>query len=181
MSSGFQVSGLVTGMDTKGIIEAMVGVQRLPINKLAIKKNAIQTKISKFGEVKSKANELKTYLEDKMSKLGDVLAYTGTTTADTVAKITAGGEASPGSYKMTVNSLAVAEKDRSDGFNSEFTTVGGSSFTISINGEDPVEIDVAGKVVKEVVEEINSSDAGVLASIIKDGENTYIQLVSKDR
>jgi len=174
------ISGIVSGMDTNAIIDALASVQRIPINKLKGQKAGVQSQISKVGEIKGKMNELKDFLEE-FNTDASVLSYTGSTTDEDVLTVDTSGEALPGTYEIEVTQLAKAEKNRSAAFEDTSTEIKQGTLTLTVKEEDPIEITIEkGDTVFDVVDSINASDAEVFASIINDGTSSYIQISSKE-
>lgn len=176
------LGGLVSGIDTGALIQAVLQQQRIPILRLQQSRESADIKISRFGDFMSKMDTLKTNLEDNFSKLGEILALSGTSADEDVFTVTANGDATAGSYDVDVNSLAVYEKDRSQAFNSPFAEVREGTLKIG-HGPDPdwVEIDIAdGDTLEEVVAKVNASGAKVDASIVNDGQSSYMQIVAHE-
>jgi flagellar hook-associated protein 2 len=174
------ISGIVSGMDTNAIVDALASVQRIPINKLKGQKAGVQSQISKVGEIKGKMNELKDFLEE-FGADSSVLSYSGSTTDEDVMTVDTSGDALPGTYDIEVLQLAKAEKNRSDAFEDTSTEIKAGTLTLTVKEEDPIEITInKGDTVFDVVDAINASDVEVFASIINDGTSSYIQISSKD-
>lgn len=174
------ISGLVSGMDTSAIIDAMKGVKEIQINKLKGQKSDIDSKISKIGTIKSAMTELTTFLEDFKTD-DEVLEFAGTTTDEDVMTVSVGGGALPGSYELQVGQLANLEKDRSQAFTATTDAVKAGSLTLTVKEEDAVTIDLTeGMTLSEVADAVNASDAEVFASIINDGTYSYLQISAKE-
>lgn len=173
-------SGIVSGFDTKALIEATVNAQRQPVNRLESRKSDYESQISTLGKVTSALNELKTLMEE-MEETANVLAFDATSSDEDLLTAEVTGSASQGSYELVVTDLARAEKDRSASFVSKYEPVKAGTITITAAGEDAVEIEIAdGDTLEEVVEKINASGAKVDASLINDGTNNYLQIVATD-
>ncbi len=168
--------GIASGLDTNAIIDALVKAERAPINKLSVQKTSITTKITKIGSIKSAMSEL-VDAAGAVDSLNKVLAANASTSNSGVVSATASGEATPGSYSLTVQNLAVAEKDRSVAFSSADAPVKAGSLTISVQGEDDVVVDIAeGDTLVNVIDKINSSGALVSATKIYDGTSYYLDI-----
>ena len=168
--------GIASGLDTNAIIDALVKAERAPINKLSTQKTSISTKITKIGSIKSAMTEFVDAASavDSMTK---VLAATVSSSSSAVVSATASGEATPGSYSLSVENLAVSEKDRSVAFSSADDAVKAGSLTIAVQGQDDVVIDIAeGETLNNVIDKINSSGAKVSATKIFDGNSYYLDI-----
>jgi len=173
-------SGIVSGFDTKSIIDATIKAQRQPITRLESKKSDFQNQISTLGKVTSALNELKTLMED-MQETSNVLAFDATSSDEDLLTASVTGSASQGSYELVVSELARSEKDRSVAYTSKYEPVKAGTLTLTAAGEDPVEITIEdGDTLLEVVEKINASGAKVDASLINDGTNTFLQIVATE-
>jgi flagellar hook-associated protein 2 len=175
------ISGLVSGIDTKAIINAYVQAKRRPINRMLQTKQGIEVRISKIGAMNSALNDLKTYMAG-MQDISDVLSYSAKSSDESILTTSSTGEAAPGSYDLVVSSLASREKDRSAAISTgpfgqvkagtiNIATDDGSSALITIEEEDTV---------TDILNKINAADVPVDASIINDGTNAYLQVVSQD-
>lgn len=174
------VFGLISGIDSGALINAIIASKRVPIQMLQARQGAVETKISKIGEISSKLKDLGATIEE-MTKQSEVLSLTGTSANEDIATIIADGDASPGSYTLDVTQLAVAEKNRSDAFGSEFDDVRQGTLSIAVDGGADVDIDIdSGDSLATVRDKINAADAGVDASIIFDGTEYHLQLVNQE-
>ncbi|MFO0750618.1 MAG: flagellar filament capping protein FliD [Myxococcota bacterium] len=173
-------TGITSGIDTKSIIDATIAAQRAPIDNLNTRKSTWQTQISNLGKLASKLGDLKTMMAN-MADMGKVLATKGSVADDTVAGITVDGAATAGHYDVSISSLARAEKDRSTGYNSDFSQVKAGTLTLTTPGKDPVAIAIEeGDSLQDVVDKINGSEARVDATIVRDGSKSYLQIVASD-
>jgi len=167
-------------MDTNAIIDAMVNVEKIQINNWNKQKSGLNVKISKIGDIKSKLNDLTDFLEEFKAE-ADILGYTGTSTDEDVLSLSTAGSALPGSYAVEVTQLAAGEKNRSNAFTGTNDTVKGGTLTITVKGEDAVDVTIDDQMsLQDTADAINASGASVFASIINDGTSSYIQLAAKD-
>lgn len=173
------VGGLISGLDTGAIIDAMVQAERVPVNLLRKTRIGVQSQISKLGSIMSKLKALGD-AADGLSTVGGVLAYSASSSDESLFTANATGEAAAGSYALDVTSLAVAEKDRSAQFTSKYAEVTAGTLTIQTPGSDPVDVTIdAGDTLLDVVDKINASGADVDASLIDTGSGVNLQLVAQ--
>ena len=173
------VGGLISGLDTGAIIDAMVQAEKAPVNLLRKTRIGVQAQISKLGSIMSKLKALGDAAKD-LSTVGGVLAYSASSSDENVFTATATGEAAAGSYQLDVTSLAVAEKDRGALFTSKYAEVTAGTLTIQTPGADPVDVTIdAGDTLLDVVDKINGSGADVDASLIDTGAGVHLQLVAQ--
>lgn len=173
-------TGLSSGIDSRAIIDAVLQSQRQPILRFAAQRSAVQTQISKLGELLGAASGLQS-LAESYTEAGDVLAYSATSTDDLIATLSASSGALPGTYALDVQSLAVGEKDRSQAFTASSAEVTQGSIEITVAGDAMVAIEITdGMTLQEVAAAINASDAAVNASIINDGTQSYLQVSASE-
>jgi flagellar hook-associated protein 2 len=107
--AGITIGGLGSGLDTKAIIEALVGVERVPIDALETKKTDEKKKLSLLSTLKG----LVDALQDKAKTLStpsQFLAFKVTGGDTTTASFKASGSAVAGSHTIAVNQLASSDR-----------------------------------------------------------------------
>lgn len=172
----FQMGGLVSGMDTQSMIQQLLQIESLPIQKLQARQSNYQIQISKLGQLSAKLSDLQSAFEDVDTRT-ELLSLDASSSEDSLLKVTATGQANQGAYEVEISQLAKAEKDRSVAFASDLDPVKAGTLTIQIKDEDAVEITIGeGSSLRDVVQLINASDAEVSASIVNDGTNNYLFL-----
>lgn len=172
----FRSGGIMSGLDTNTLIQQLVSIERQPIVNLQTRQSDYQMQISKFGELSSKLSDLKTALEAIDSRK-ELLALTASSSEEKIVRVTATGDASPGSYDVTVAQLAKAEKNRGQAFTAATDEVKAGTLTLTVKDDDPVDIAITeGMTLQDVANEINASDAAVSASIVNDGTSSYLFL-----
>ena len=164
-------SGLASGINSAGIISAMVGVAKQPVTAMQNNQADLQSKSTKFSTLSTELAALGTAAQ----ALGDISSASptiGSTSDSTVATITAGNGASTGSYQIAVTQLAQAQRTYTDGFASQTTTglLTSGTLTLSVNGTTtPITIDGTTDSLASVVSKINGSGAAVKAALFYDG------------
>jgi len=173
-------SGIASGLDTQAIIKATMQVQRVPIQRLQARRNDWNTQISGLGKIGSKLDDLKK-LAKEMQAVGQTLAMSGTVGDEDLLGATVDGAATAGRYELTVTQRARAEKDRSVGFGSNLSSVKAGNLRIGTAGNDPIDITIEnGDTLQDVVDKINTSGARVDASIVRNGSQSFLQIVAAD-
>lgn len=193
MSSTFAVSGLASGLDTAGIIEKLLAIEKAPMNKVTGRKTAHTSKMAAIASIKdliatlqgsAKALSDRTKINAKSSNIditgNDMLPLTATTTADAIN----------GSFKVTINQLATSTRIYSSSAMgnviNKTATLATAGFRYSvtpgnfrINGQS-LTIDGT-TTLDSLVTAINGSAAGVTASLVADADGraeNRIQLIS---
>lgn len=171
-------SGLASGLDTASLIEGLMQVERIPLNRLASKKSDIQTQRSRFEQIKAQLTDLRTAVQALDSR-DEVLGTRIVSANEQVVTATSLGASTPGEFDVSVSQLARAERTYSDAFaDRDVAGVGGSgTLTITVGSEDAVEIDVLSTdTLENVVAKINESGASVSAGLLFDGTDYRIQV-----
>lgn len=167
--SDITFSGLATGMDTDSIVSQLMEIERIPIDRLEAKKTSEKERLDAFAQ-------FKTILDDLKSSVGSMTLTSQVKTS----KISLSSEevftasstsAASGSYDISVAQLSQVQKDISEGWSSQTTSLLGTG-TFSINGTD-ITIDDTNNSLLGLTSAINenSETTGVKATIINDGSD----------
>jgi flagellar hook-associated protein 2 len=170
----FQAGGLASGLDTMGIVDALVGIEEVRIKRIEQKKLDYTTQMTKLTEVIVSSQELRRSLEDL--KEAGISRQVTSSTSQADAKIA--GDVLDGEYQVQVTNLARAAKARSANFSSALDVMKEGTLTLDMKGQQ-YEIEIAdGDTLSEVAEAINESDAPVTASVLFDGTNFVLSLTA---
>jgi flagellar hook-associated protein 2 len=180
---GISFDGLASGMDTKAIIDAMMKVARLPIDRLEAKKGIYQNKQSHLGTLMTKLSALRTAAQD-LDTESDFKIHAVSSTDETKISGTATSSATAGTYQIKVSSLVQAERTYSDPFAAKDQTglVGTGTLSIQVGSGTAVDIDIddTTDTLESVASKINSSAAEVSAAVMHDG-SSYRLVVTGDQ
>src|SRR4051794_9739649 len=106
------IDGLISGLNTTQIISQLMQVERLPEQQLTNHKTASQTLVSTMQGLNSLMTALQTaakaFVPDSITKQSAWGSTIGTSSASTLATVTTGPTALPGSARFTVQSVASA-------------------------------------------------------------------------
>jgi len=176
MSSSITVGGLASGLDTNSIVDKLVAVESIPINKNNSRQAALNVQISSIGDILTKIKALSTSATN-LSK--GVAAYS---IASTPSGVTAsiGTGASAGSYSISVESVATAAKARSTSFGSANSTVAGGDIALTVKGTAYTISIAANSDLGSTVQQINASGAPVRAAVISDGTSFFVSLINRE-
>lgn len=184
----FSVSGLASGLDWQNMISQLVKLQRRPITLLEESKADLGEKKSAWNELNTKLLSLRTAV-GSLSSLDDFDLFTPTATTSgtssdvgNILKYAVGSNATEGSYSITVNNLATAQKLSSRSFSSTSEALGISGDVIINNRALSVAATDSLSVVQTKINALNSGKdpAGVTASIIRMSDGEYrLSLTSK--
>lgn len=179
--AGISFSGLASGLDTEAIINALVGVQRIPITRLEQENSFNQSKIGIIDKLSSAMSSLRTAAQNLDSR-SEFLSYKGSIGDEKIASVTSSGSAVPGTYRLEVEHLAQAQRTYSNQLASKTTALSDTdqTLTFTMNGAETQLQVKAGDTLENLVGAINSSGADVMAGIMFDGSNYRLQVVGKN-
>ena len=177
--------GLSTGLDTNALIDSLMEIERIPLDRLETEKKYLNSRLEAFSSFDSKLNDLLDAVKD-LDTSSELRSYTATPASEDYFSATASGSATAGSYQVEVKSLAVQEKEVAAGVADTDTTTYSGTITLSLDtitasGEPPTysgsptptEITIAaGSTLADIAQAINDSDANVSATIINDGSGS---------
>lgn len=175
-------SGLATGLDTASLIDALMAVERQPINRLEATQSTLSSTASKFKTLRTQL----TTLKDAVDALADHdlnLPTSASSSDEGVFTATVTGSATVGSTSIHVDQLATAEKTYSDGFSARDQTglFGTGTLSIQVGTGTAVDVSVdASDTLDSVVSKINSAGAGVTAGIVYDGSEYRLRVTGND-
>jgi flagellar hook-associated protein 2 len=180
MAGTSSVSGLSSGIDWQTIIEKLRAVEQKKIDLVSGRKTTYETRLSAWQNINTKLLALKTAAET-LRETSQFNAYSTSLSSNTeidpddVLSATASADAAPGTYQITVRSLASAQKLSSTSYASQTAALG-------LSGD----ILVGGRTVKiastdslsSLRNKINAVNSGanashVTASIVNYGTNGY--------
>ena len=166
-----QLGGLASGLDTAAIIDAILGVERVPINALEADKRQEESKLSLIGTVKGHLQSLRDKAEE-LSTLSGFFSYDVTSSEDGVASFSVTGAPQTGSHTLVVNALASASRFTfTDTVTDPDLDLGAGDIDFNVNGTAySVTLSAAGSSLNEIRDAINSlAGDDVSASIVNLG------------
>jgi flagellar hook-associated protein 2 len=175
---GISLGGLISGMDTDGVISKLLDLQKKPILLLQKKEADYKVKLSAYSTLQGSLKSLKIAAGNLDSVL-DIKGYSAASSNTDLLTASVLNTTVPGSYSLIVNSLATAHKLTSSGFASA-EAVGKGTIHLALGGNDPVDIEVASdSTISDIAKAINASDTGIYASVINDGTSSFLTLSGK--
>lgn len=129
------ISGLVSGIDTTALINALMAAYQQPQVNLQHQQSAVQTQISDWQALNAKLAALQT-ASDAINSLRNWSVVTASSSNAAVATATGGSGGTPGSISFTVNQLAAADTLASSGSVSSTSAIvtSASDFLLSQGG-----------------------------------------------
>jgi flagellar hook-associated protein 2 len=182
------VGGLISGLDTNGMIEQMLALQQRPILKLQQREAAYQVELSAYGSLQGVLDSLKSAMED-LDSVSDLTSFSATSGDTGLFTVSASDTATPGSYDITVTQMAKVHKLTSkkdlgvdeDGAFSAEEYVGKGTIHLTVGSGSTVDISVSDSdTIDDVAQAINDAEAGVHAAVIFDGTDYYLTLAAEE-
>lgn len=187
-------SGIGSGLPVESLVSQLMAVERKPLDLLTTKETTFQAKLSAFGTMKSALATLQTAAK-ALSTPAQVAPLKGSVANSAVMNVSAGAQATAGSYNIEVKSLAASQKLKTAvGFSSAADVVGSGTITIGFGSYDSasppvftanaanpaktVTIDPAHNTLADIKSAINNANMGVTASIINNGTTNYLAFTS---
>jgi len=184
--------GVGSGLDAEGIVTKLVALERQPIAELKTAETKLQTKISSYGQIQSNVSAVR----DAAQKLANpsIWGSTKTTSSDPSAvNLSTSDGAAIGNYAISVTSLAASQSvlcktvlsSVKDTIGAGLLTIDKGQWTaegfaapadaqsvsVSIDSTDTLE---------RIRDKINSSGAGVQASIVNDASGARLVMKSTE-
>lgn len=169
------------------LLQSFRQVEERPIRDLETRRSQIDKRISVFNDLKSKLNALDSLITElKQSGTTSIFGSKAVTSSDeSILTVTTSSTAVATSHTITVQQLAKADQVVSNQYTLTDTTIadtlgaGTYSFDVTVNGTTTqVSVSIAAgddneTVLKNIVTAVNNTtDVGIKASFIQDGEST---------
>jgi flagellar hook-associated protein 2 len=181
---GLRLGGLSSGLDTQALVDAMMAVERRPLDLVQQQVKDLQSQKTLFGDLGSKLTALRdaaAAIDNRGSTFSgpsldeELLAYTATSSDESSVRATATGSASPGAVSVRVVSLASSARRVSASFASDTAAIAAAGDTLDIafgGGSFTVTVPSGGASLVDLRAAINSdlnNDGSVRADVLFDG------------
>jgi flagellar hook-associated protein 2 len=180
MTGTISFGGIGSGMDTEGIVTALVGVERQGENALQTKLTANNSSISNLSSVSSLLSKLKA-ASDALDTTAEVGSYKASSSNAAIVA-SSSGLASPGKYSITVDKLAKEQRTYSNTIASVGTALGqAGTLKLGVGSGTTTDVSIlATDTLDDVIGKINASGQRITASSFFDGTSYRIQLRGQD-
>ena len=172
------IFGINSNLDTGGIIDNLVALQRTPINIVEAKRSLEEAKLLSFQDLRNRLQTFKSVvntLNTESEFLATQGAFSNNSGSDTnsVVSLSTNSQATSGTFSLTVNNLARESKLISEGFAATSSKIPNGTLNIGV-GINSVEItiDDSNNTIEGLRLAINNSGLNVKASFINDGNDT---------
>ncbi|HHF7343974.1 TPA: flagellar filament capping protein FliD [Legionella feeleii] len=193
--AGLTSSGVGSGLDVKGIVDALVQADITPTkNRLDKQEASITTQLSALGQIKSALSNLQTSMI-KLSNINQFYALKSSVSDTSILSASVNNDASAGQYQIEVQTIATKQNLASSSYINSSSTVGNGSITIDFGtysnsntvftanpDKQSVTINVAPgqDSLSAIRDAINNSGSGVQANIVKDSSGYRLTLSSPE-
>lgn len=173
--SGIRFSGMASGLDTDAIIKQLMTVEKYPLNKLNQQKQLTIWKRDAYREINTLYSSLRTMADGL--RLESNFKKTAVTSSDSsVVSVQSNGKSSINSYSIKVNQLAtsatIAGQAMGPGIDLDAEGLTTDDIQITVNGKN-IKV-TSTSTMQSVINDINKSDAGVVASFDQTNGRLFI-------
>jgi flagellar hook-associated protein 2 len=169
----FSIGGIASGLDTTGIIEQLMQLERIPVRRMQTTQQQLRARDDAWGQINTKLSTLRAAVDkinrpDRFSNL-----VTATTSNEAVVGVSARPGSGTGSLSFSVTQLAQAHQLRGGAVADPNAALDGTRFSVT-RGETTVEVDLTGgKSLTDVARELNAAKAGFTASVVQTGTGEH--------
>jgi len=176
--------GIGSGLDINGIMDKLMKVEQIPLQRLQAKSGDYLAQISAYGKLRS---ALSTFQDAAaaLKSFDGFNAFSAKSGDESVFKVSADNSVALGHYDILVEGLAGAQKLGSAAIADSGTTPIGSAgdqMTIAI-GANSFSVDIGGKTLTQIQQAINGAtdNVGVSAGIVQEDPSSFHLVVSNDQ
>ena len=169
----FTFGGLASGLDTNTIIQQLISIERLPIQKLEAQKATEQSRLDLLGTLSGMVKSLQTSAA-ALGSTDSFLSYTASVSHEGIANVSTTGAAQSGSHTLLVEQLAQADRWSFDGVSDpsvDLASADGEAVSFSVNGTSySVPVTAADSSLYDISAAINlTAGDDVTASVVNAG------------
>jgi len=179
--AGISSAGLGSGLDINSLVSQLVQAERAPASgRLTTRETRVNSKLSAYGTLKSTIAEFQESLK-KLKKIETFQNRSAKVTDESLLKATGGATATPGNYRVIVESLAATQKLASPAYASSSDVVGTGQLQFSANGKSfNVDITGANNTLAGIRDAINgaSGNPGIKASIVNATTGSHLVITA---
>lgn len=179
--AGISSAGLGSGLDINSLVSQLVQAERAPASgRLTTRETRVSSKLSAYGTLKSTIAEFQESLK-KLKKIETFQNRSAKVSDESLLKATGGATATPGSYRVIVESLAATQKLASPAYAGSSTVIGTGQLQFSANGKSfNVDITTVNNSLGGIRDAINSAsgNAGIKASIVNATTGSHLVITA---
>lgn len=179
----FNIGGLISGLDTASMIEALMAIERQPIVRYEQRKTELGKVDEAWGKVNTKLSALRSAV-DKLRKDGAFDGFVSATSSDdTRAAVTVTGTPAPGGLTFSVVSLAKAHQlafGEQAAADASLWSGADETLVLSKDGVDHEFVIDNSTTLSSLAAAINKSGAGLSAQVVQTAPGTYRLVIAAD-
>lgn len=179
--AGLTTNGLGSGLDVNSLVTQLVQAERAPAaSRISARETKVQSRLSAYGGLRATVAEFQETLKKLQSETA-FKARTAQVSNDTLVKASAGTQAVPGLYNVSVEALATTQKLASAAFATATTSVGTGRLDISAGTVNfSVNIAAGNDSLSNIRDAINSAagNPGVRATIVNASTGSHLVLTA---
>jgi flagellar hook-associated protein 2 len=111
--NSIKFTGLASGLDTQSIVDSLMSVQRLPLDKLNQKKQILEWQRDNYRTMNAKLKEFDTFIFEGISKQANMMKRTAVSSNKDIVSVSANANAGTVSYNISGVTMATAAKIQS--------------------------------------------------------------------
>lgn len=182
-------AGVGSGLDVQSIVSQLVAIEKQPLKQLQTKATSFQTQLSLYSKIKSQASTLGDAAALLAGSSGWNAQKASTSNAAAVG-VTASTSATSTAFSVEVQQLARAQSSASLGILKDTAAGAAGSLKIELGtwSEDAiptfspgssVSVTIAATdTISDIASKINAGNAGVVATVLRDGANERLVMKS---
>lgn len=178
------IDGLVSGIDTESIVEGLLEIQQLQVDRTELKRAEILAEQTTFSGLEAALVTLRSSVS-RVARVqtSPLTANTVTVSDENALTATASSSAVPGIHRLTVDAVARAHQVATQGFADEDSEINTGTIELRAGSGEvtTITVDSSNNTLSGLAEAINSSASGLNASVIRDasgGGTPYRLLLS---
>ena len=172
--SSVTIDGLNSGIDTANIIEGLLEIQQAQLDRTELRRQDILGQQAAFQSFEAQLIAFRSTTSSLASTRNSVFESNTVVVSNPDALIvSAGTDATPGNFELTIDSFARANQVASQGFASDTTEISQGTFTLQQGDRPAVEItiDDSNNTIQGLADAINLAGSDVQATLIDDGSS----------
>ena len=172
-----QVSGLVSGIDSAAIIDSLITAARIPTTQLESKKAITQAHVDAMRSLNIKL--LTAQLDFANLNHASTFQNRIATSSNAAVSASATSTAQPGTYPVSISTIASANQLATAGQSSANALIGAGTVQLQLGtgASVPVVVDRANSSLAGIATAINAANLGVTAAVLNDGTASPNRLV----
>jgi flagellar hook-associated protein 2 len=177
-SSPIAVSGLVSGINSSAIINALVAANGAATDVLKGEMNNTQVQVNALADYNTKVLQAQLDLAPLQTPATFQTWQATTSNPAALSATSAGGSAVPGTYELNVLQVAQAEQLATAGQSSATAAVGSGTIQLQVGSGPATSLDFSsGGSLNSIATAINNANIGIIASVVNDGSSTPNRLI----